>query len=392
MRPVTIGAAPMSIEELLAVVAGAPVELDADARDRIAASRAVVDRVLRSGQAVYGINTQVGSGKDTRLSAEEIRGRQHWLVMTHEGGFGPPVPTASLRAALVARLNGIARGGSGASLAAADTLAAMLNQGVHPLVPSTSSVGAGDLGQMAGMAQVAIGLGRAEYDGEEMSGGDALRRAGIPALRLEAKDGLALVSSNAVSIGSAALVLAHAERTMAAADTVVALSMVATDANPSITLPLVAEAKPIPGQIAAAANLRHELDGSQLLQPGMDHSVQDALSFRVTPQVHGALREYVMAARGAVAAELNAASDNPLVSIEEQTIVSNGNFHVMVLAIAFDALRVAVAHVGLLSDRRMSHLWAAFMQRMATGQPSPDALATLAGVRLRYAAARRLVS
>jgi histidine ammonia-lyase len=387
MTAVTITTAPMSIEELLAIVEGAPVELDATARDRIAASRAVVDRVLSSGEAVYGLNTQVGHGKDTRLSDEEIRSQQHWLVMTHAGGFGPPLPTAEVRAALAVRLNGIARGGSGASLAAADTLVAMLNAGIHPLAPRTASVGAGDLGQMAGMAQVAIGVGRAEYGGEEMFGGEALRRAGISPLRLEAKDGLALVSSNAVSIGSAAMVVAAAEQSMAAADTAVALSMEATGGNPSISLPVVAEAKPIPGQIAAATHLREELAGSRLLTEETAHSVQDALSFRVVPQVHGALREYVAAARRAVEIELNSASDNPLVAIDEQAIVSNGNFHPMVMAISFDALRVAIAHVGLLSDRRMSHLWDAFMRRMAAGPPSPDALSTLAGVPLRYPAA-----
>ena len=150
MNPVTISAAPMSLEELLAIVNGASVQLDETARDRIAASRAVVDRVLSSGQAVYGLNTQVGHGKDTRLSEEEIRGQQHWLVMTHAGGFGPPLPIADVRAALAVRLNGIARGGSGASLAAADTLVAMLNAGVHPLVPRTASVGGGRGGERNG--------------------------------------------------------------------------------------------------------------------------------------------------------------------------------------------------------------------------------------------------
>jgi histidine ammonia-lyase len=388
MNTVIISTAPMSIEDLLAVVDGARVELGADARERIVASRAVVDRVLSSGEAIYGLNTQVGHGKDTRLSEEEIRGQQRWLVMTHMGGFGPPLPTAEVRAALAVRLNGVARGGSGASLAAADTLAAMLNAGVHPLVPRTSSVGAGDLGQMAGMAQVAIGVGRAEYAGEEMPGGEALRRAGIPPLQLEAKDGLALISSNAVSIGAAALAIAHAERSMAAADTTVALSLEATDGNPSISLPVVAAAKPFPGQIEAAEHLRSELEGSRLLQLGAPHSVQDALSFRVVPQVHGALREYVSAARRAVELELNSPGDNPLVSIDEQVIVSNGNFHNIVMAIAFDALRVAIAHVGQLSDRRMSHLWESFMAAMAAaGPPAGDGPPPLFGVQLRYPAA-----
>jgi histidine ammonia-lyase len=165
--------------------------------------------------------------------------------------------------------------------------------------------------------------------------------------------------------------------------------MEATDGNPSIVLPAVGRAKPYPGQIAASEHLRGALDGSRLLERGAAHSVQDALSFRVAPQVHGALRDYVDVARRAVEVELNAASDNPLVSVEDRILISNGNFHPMVLAIAFDALRVAIAHVGQLSDRRLSHLWDAFFQRMAsagppsgTGAPPP-----LFGLQLRYPAA-----
>jgi histidine ammonia-lyase len=398
MRTVVITCEPMALEDLLAVVGGAGVELGPDVRSRIAASRATVDAVLADGEPVYGLTTQVGHGKDTRLSQEQARGQQQMLVMTHAGGFGPPLPTDQVRAALAVRLNGIARGGSGASPAAAETLAAMLNAGVHPLVPRTSSVGAGDLGPMAGMAQVAIGEGRAEYAGEELSGAEALRRAGIRPLVLESKDGLALISANGVSIGAAALLVARAARTAAAADRSAALSMEATGANPSITVPIVAAAKPFPGQIAAAEHLREELAGSALLKPGAAGSVQDPLSFRVAPQVHGALREYVAFARRAVEIELNSASDNPLVSVETQTLVSNGNFHPIVMAIAFDALRVAIAHVGQLSERRMSHLWDAFMARVAAAPAPPSAVSApppsaasgppaLFGLSLRYPAA-----
>jgi histidine ammonia-lyase len=381
MTTVTITEDPLALEDLLAIVDGARVELADGVRTAIAASRSVVDAALARNDAVYGLTTQVGHGKDTRLTEEEIRREQVFLVMSHSGGVGPPLPTAQVRGALAVRLNGIARGGSGASNAAADVLAAMLNSGVHPIVPEIGSVGAADLGPMAGMAQVAIGMGQAEYQGELLPGGEALTRAGITPLVLSGKDGLALVSANGVSVGHAALVVARAERAAYAADVAATLSMEATAANPSILHPAVGRAKPIPGQVAAADHIRDLLAGSGLLQRGAPRSVQDALSFRVVPQVHGALREYIAYARNAVTVELNASDDNPLVSVPDQTLISNGNFHPMVLAIACDALRVAIAHVGQLSERRMSHLWDAFFRQL-TGPPTE-----VYGLQLRYTAA-----
>jgi histidine ammonia-lyase len=165
--------------------------------------------------------------------------------------------------------------------------------------------------------------------------------------------------------------------------------MEVTGGNPSIVLPAVAEAKPFPGQIEAAGHLRDILAGSRLLEHGAPQSVQDPLSFRVAPQVHGALREFLAFARRAVETELNSASDNPLVSLRDQTLISNGNFHPMVLAIAFDALRVAIAHVGQLSERRMSHLWDRFFRLMATAETAAAEAAPLEvhGLQLRYPAA-----
>lgn len=383
MSTVTITDKPLALDDLLAIVEGAKVELAEDARTVIAASRAVVDSALGSKTAVYGLTTQVGHGRDTRLTEQEIQGEQMFLVMSHSGGVGPSLPTRQVRAALAVRLNGIARGWSGASPAAADVLVAMLNAGVHPIVPEIGSLGSGDLGPMAGMAQVAIGQGRAEYQGELLSGGEALKRAGIMPLVLSGKDGLALISANGVSIGHAALVVARAEWMINAADIAAALSMEATAANPSIIHPAVGRAKPILGQVAAADHLRELLAGSELLQPGAARSVQDPLSFRVVPQVHGAFREYVAAARDAATLELNAADDNPLASAPDQTMISNGNFHPMVLAIACDALRIALTQVGQLCERRMAHLWDACMQQLTSGLPNMP----IYGLQLRYPAA-----
>jgi histidine ammonia-lyase len=384
MTTITITEAPLALDDLLAVIDGAQVGLGESARVRIAAGRAVVDRTLAAGEAVYGLTTQVGHGKDTRLSEEEIRGEQLFLVLSHSGGIGPPLPAPLVRAAMMVRLNGIARGWSGASVGAADALAAMLNAGVHPLLPETASVGAADIGQMAGIAQVAIGMGRAEYGSNILPGAEALRRAGIAPLVLGGKDGLALISANGVSVGHAALVVTRAKSVADAADVAAALSMEAISANPSILQPAVGEAKPIPGQVAAADHLRHVLVGSGLFDTGTPRSVQDALSFRVVPQVHGALREFIAAAEHAVVTELNASGDNPLVSVSEQAVLSNGNFHPMVLAIACDALRIALAHVGQLSERRMAHLWDAFFRKLSAGA-SPPTVAY--GLQLRYPAA-----
>ena len=189
--------------------------------------------------------------------------------MSHAGGMGEPLSVRRVRATLTVRLNGLARGGSGASPAAADVLVALLNRGVHPVLPSMGSVGAGDLGQLAFAAQVAVGRGRAEYRGEILPGGEALDRAGIEALVPTGKDGLALISSNAVSIGHAALVVARAQRMIRLSDLAAAVTMEATGANPSILHPAVAAATGMTGQREAADHLRELLAGGSLLEPGI---------------------------------------------------------------------------------------------------------------------------
>ena len=226
-----------------------------------------------SGEPIYGLTPGIGHLKDTRLPDEELRRAQQVLVMTHAGGIGSALPTALVRAALMVRLNGIARGGSGASPAVAETLAAMLNAGVHPVVAETGSVGAGDLAQMAAIALVAIGMGSAEHAGEVLPGAEALRRAGIGPLELEPKDGLALVSANGISIGHGALVVARAARVVDAADLTAALSLEAIGGNPSVALPVVGRVKPFAGQVEACRCILAALEGSYLLQPAAATSI-----------------------------------------------------------------------------------------------------------------------
>jgi histidine ammonia-lyase len=388
MDAVTIDVAPVPLADLLKIARGAQVRLGQSARERIARGRRVVDGVLASGRAVYGLTTGVGHSKDVRVPDEALIGQQYMIVRTHSGGFGPLLSTGVTRAAMAVRLVGLTRGGSGASPAVADALVGMLNAGVHPLLPRTSSVGAADIGPMALIAQVAIGAGRAEYRGESLSGSEALARAGIPPLVLQAKDGLALVSANGVSVGEGALVAERAGALADAAEAVAALSMEATRGNPSVALPVVAAGKPFPGLVESCRQLRAALEGSYLWDTDAPASVQDPLSFRVVPQVHGAFRDTTAFAAQAVETELNAQADNPLVSPSDGTLVSNGNFHPVLLAIGFDALRVAIAHVGQLSDRRLGHLWAAFFEAMAGGGPPSDGPPPdLPGMHLRYAAA-----
>jgi len=329
--------------------------------------------------------------RDVRVPLESLREYQPAIVATHSGGIGEPLPTEAVRAAMAVRVAGIARGGAGSSLAVAETLVAMLNSGIHPVVPRIGSVGASDLMHMASIGMVVIGGGTAEYGGELLPGGEALSRAGLAPARLEPKDGLALVSANGMSIGQSALVVEHAERASRMADVVLATSLEAAKGNLSILDPIVARAKPVPGQAESAAFLRALLAGSERCRADAVGSVQDPLSFRVGPQVHGALRETNRHLRAQVEIELAAMDDNPLVDIDSGRMISNGNFHPLAMALAADALRPALAHVGQLSDRRLNHLWTVIVESadMSDMAAAMSAASEVGGLLMRYSAAAR---
>jgi histidine ammonia-lyase len=356
--PVPLSMRGLTIEELARIAEdGVPLAVEADVIERLQASRAVVERALSGGQLVYGLTSQVGHGRDQPVDPEALSSFQQRIVMTHAGGVGPPLPVSQVRAVMAARIAGLARGGSGVHPAAFLTLVAMLNAGVHPVVPEEGSVGASDIPHLAAVALVMIGRGQAEYRGALLPGAEALARASIAPYQLRPKDGLALISANGFSIGVGALVALEAERLMALADVAGALSIEAMGANLSPFEAEVVAAKPFPGQEAAARHVRALLTDSDLWRADREASVQDPLSFRVIPQVHGAVREQVASVRRSVEIELNAMDDNPLVSVEQDRLISNGNFHPMVLALALDALRVGLAHVGMLSERRINKVF-----------------------------------
>ena len=347
----------LTVDEVARVAReGARVELDPAARARMAASRAVVDRYLAAGLPAYGLTTGLGARVVEPLSADALAEFSRHTVLGRAHSVGAPLPTDVVRAAMLVRANGLARGGAGATPEMAELLLALLERRVHPVVPSIGSIGAGDITVLAHIGLVLIGAGEAELQGDVIPGDRALAAVGLEPLVLAPKDGLAVISSNAVSIASAALALVDARATLDAAQRSAALSCEGFRANPSPLDPRVAEARPAPGQAACAAELRALLAGGSLAR-GEARRLQDPLSFRCVSQVHGSLLTALDLLTRALEPELNGSGDNPLVLEDE--IVSTGNFFVPVLALAADAVALALAQVASLAAARVARLLSA---------------------------------
>jgi histidine ammonia-lyase len=347
----------------------ANVELAPQARERMLASRAVIERLIASDQAVYGVNTGFGKMASVRISREQIGELQVNLVRSHSCGVGAPLSEHETRAVLLLRANAIAKGFSGVRPVVAETLCNMLNAGVHPVIPSQGSVGAsGDLAPLAHLAQVAIGEGEASLQGRKMSGGDAMRAAGIAPLALEAKEGLALLNGTQAMLALLALGLREAEIAVDSADVAAALSLDALRGSPAAFDERIAAARPYAGHAVTARNLRMLNEGSTIRESHRaaekDKRVQDAYSLRCTPQVHGAVRDALTQVRATLAVELNSATDNPLVFVHlggdsgagSGEVISGGNFHGQPLAMAADQLAVALATLAGISERRIEQM------------------------------------
>jgi len=343
---------------------GEAVGLAAAAIERMNASRAVVDRVVASGTTAYGINTGFGKLASVRISSEQVRMLQVNLVRSHACGVGVPLSESETRAMMLLRANALAKGLSGVRPVVVDTLCAMLNAGVHPVIPSQGSVGAsGDLAPLAHLAQVVIGEGRAAHKGEIVDGGEALRRAGITPVALEAKEGLSLLNGTQGMLALLSLALREADILVDTADVAAALTLDALRGSPVAFDARIMHARAYAGAALTARNLAHLNEGSQIRESHRaaekDPRVQDAYSLRCTPQVHGAVRDSLVQAREIASVELNSATDNPLVFVrdaENGDILSGGNFHGQPLAMAADQVAVALATLGGISERRIEQM------------------------------------
>jgi histidine ammonia-lyase len=336
----------------------ADVFIPEPARARVAASRAVVDRVAGGDVPVYGINTGFGSFAEVRIAPDALEALQVNLLRSHAAGVGDPLPVPAVRAMMALRANVLARGHSGIRLETLDLLVAMINRGVHPVVPRRGSVGAsGDLAPLAHLALVLIGEGEVLGSAGRTPGAAALRDAALTPVRLGPKEGLALINGTQASMAVLALGFVGAQRLARAADVAAALSIDVLRGSTRPFDPRIHQARPHAGQSAAAANIARLLAGSAI---NASHAncgrVQDAYSERCAAQVHGACRDALAFIARTLEIEANSSTDNPMVFAETGDIVSGGNFHGAPVGLAADLLAAAVTQVATISERRTERL------------------------------------
>jgi histidine ammonia-lyase len=367
-----------AVREVAQIDARRPVLLSADARAAVDRARAVVDEIVASNKLAYAITTGVGKLSDVRIAGEQIRELQINLVRSHAVGVGEPLSIAETRAMMLLRANSLAKGYSGVRGVIIDTLCEMLNRGVTPFVPSQGSVGAsGDLAPLAHLALTMIGEGECTDEaGGRIPSSDALNRAQIKPLVLEAKETISLINGTQGMLAVGSLALLAAEILVDSADVLGGLCCDALKGTDAAFDERIHKARPHAGQMTTAANLRRMLEGSQIRESHRECGrVQDAYSLRCIPQVHGAVRDTLAHCREVFEVEANSAVDNPLVFLTSHVgtaalgrpaerssaavggdVISGGNFHGEPLAFALDFLGIALSALAGISERRIERL------------------------------------
>jgi histidine ammonia-lyase len=354
----------LALHEIEAVArAGCRVEVAGEALRRVAESRGLIENILAAGETVYGVNTGFGKLADVRIPGDKLAELQINLVRSHAGGVGEPLAEAESRAMLLLRANVLAKGFSGVRTELLELLVSLLNAGVHPVIPEKGSVGAsGDLAPLAHLALVVVGEGEAFYRGERIAGGEALRRAGLKALRLAAKEGLALLNGTQAMTAVGGLATLRALRVVELCDLSGAMSLEALKGTPAAFDERIHRARPHAGQIKAAEHLMRLLDSSEIRESHREHDsrVQDAYCLRCMPQVHGAVRGVLGHVAEVLETEAGSATDNPLVfpgeSGNDGAVISGGNFHGAPLSYAFDYAALAMTDLAGITERRVDRL------------------------------------
>jgi histidine ammonia-lyase len=349
----------LNIADVVAVARErAQVALSSRARERMARSREVVERVVRDGRIVYGITTGVGELAGVRISVDQSAQLQVNIVRSHSAGVGDPLPEEVVRAMMLLRAHALALGYSGIREPAVELLLAMLNRGIHPVIPAQGSVGAsGDLAPLAHLALALIGEGDVRVEGRTVPAARAMAEVSLHPVVLQPKEGMALINGTQMMTACGALAVFDARALAACADIAGAMTCEALDGLIDAFDPRLHEVRPHPGQGRSAANLRRLLAGSDVPgSPQFPAKVQDAYALRCMPQVHGACRDAIQYTAQVVEIEMNSATDNPLIFPDEDRVISGGNFHGQPVALALDVLAIAVSELALIAERRIERL------------------------------------
>ncbi|MBX3289656.1 MAG: histidine ammonia-lyase [Acidobacteria bacterium] len=379
MTEIIIDGESLTFEQVLAVAYGKPGEprvvLAECAKKKVERAANAVDTLLERGEIAYGITTGFGAFKDKIISREQVEELQRNIVLSHAVGVGDAFDTATVRAIMLIRANTLARGFSGIRPETLELILELINRGVHPVIPEKGSLGAsGDLAPLAHFACVLIGEGTAEYNGQIVSGAEALKAAGLEPVVLKAKEGLALTNGTTVMTAVGLLETARSINLANLADIAGCMSLEALNGTLSAFDERIHALRPHPRQIDTAANLRRILTGSKFVRGFDPTNVQDAYTLRCMPQVHGACRDSVAYSEWLLKIELNSVTDNPLIFVSDSDdgrqetgderletkseihVISGGNFHGEPLALAFDYLAIALTDLGNISERRIMRL------------------------------------
>ena len=358
MNHIYIDGNSLTLEQFIQVTRNhAAVELTAESIEKVNKARALVDRYVEEGKVVYGITTGFGKFSDVTITGDETVKLQRNLIISHACGVGNSLDEEIVRGIMLLRANALAKGYSGIRLSTLQTLIEMLNKGVHPIVPEKGSLGSsGDLAPLAHMVLTMIGEGEAIYKGERMAGKAAMEKAGIPVVALTSKEGLALINGTQVMTSVGAHTVYDAINLSKTADIAAALTAEALNGITDAFDHKVHMVRGQEGQINTAKNMLDILAGSKNTTKQGELRVQDAYSLRCIPQIHGASKDCFKFVKEKVENEINAATDNPLIFVDEEQVISGGNFHGQPMALPFDFLGIGLAELANSSERRLERL------------------------------------